>query len=261
VLAQWILCGIALPGALGLALWFFRRLRRRRAGPETIMGVLSLCLVVACLVASAATAILDRLDEANKESLVNSPGPLTAADYNPRPAPTMPVNTPAPDFTLPRLDNGVPVHLADLLHQRPVVLIFGSFGCNYFCARLDQIRQLQKKYGDQAGFLFVYINNRHSEPEPLQAVMADADAPFDAPVNRLARIRAGMQYFDLPLTCVVDADDDRVQDAYDAFPARLVIVDQADKIAFDSGSIVSSGLNPEGADAWRERHTGPTKTP
>ncbi len=141
------------------------------------------------------------------------------------------------------------------------MLIFGSFGCNYFCARLDQIRQLQKKYGDEADFLFVYINNWHSEPEPLQAVIADTDAPADAPVNRLARIRAGMRYFDVPLTCVVDTDDDRVQNAYDAFPARLVIVDRADKIAFDSGSIVSSGLNPEGADAWLELHTGPTKTP
>jgi hypothetical protein len=40
-----------------------------------------------------------------------------------------------------------------------------------------------------------------------------------------------------------------------------VIVDQADKIAFDSGSIVSSGLNPDGADAWLELHSRPTKTP
>jgi hypothetical protein len=257
MLVPWLLCAIALTGAVGLTMRFLRRRRHRRAGRESLAGVLSLCLVVACLVASAAVVVLDLLDDASKDLPVTAQGPSAPADYH---AATAPLDTPAPDFTLPRLDTGKPLHLADLFHRRPVVLIFGSFGCGYFCGRLDQVRKLQEKYGGQVDFLFVYINNQHPEPAPLQAVLADPAMPPDAPVNRLARIRAGMRYFGLSLTCVVDRDDDRVQQAYHAFPARLVIVDRAGKVAFDSGSILSSGLNPTGAAAWLAMHTTPTKT-
>jgi cytochrome oxidase Cu insertion factor (SCO1/SenC/PrrC family) len=255
---QWILCGTALLGILGLALRSFRRLPRRPDGRESIVAVLSLCFIMASLVTSTAVAILDRLNNASKASLGNTQMLITAPVNN---APASPVETLATDFTLPRLDNGAPVHLAALLRRRPVALVFGSFGCLYFCSRLANLRQLQEKYGDKIDFLFVYINNGHPEPDALQAVRADKDAAPDAPVNRLARIRAGMELFGVSMPCVVDAADDRVQKAYGAFPARLVIVDRTSKVAFDSGSILSSGLNPEGAAAWLELHTRPTKTP
>jgi hypothetical protein len=121
------------------------------------------------------------------------------------------------------------------------------------------LQELQERFESRAEFLFVYINNHHPEPEPLQAAVADENAPSDAPVNRLARIRAGIVYFGLSITCVVDADDEQVQEDYHAYPARLVIIDRSSKIAFDSGSILSSGLNPSGAAAWLEEHTTPTR--
>jgi cytochrome oxidase Cu insertion factor (SCO1/SenC/PrrC family) len=257
MLAQWLPYELALLGVLALGPWAYGRLRRRRAALSSLAEVLSFCLAAACLIASVAIVVLDRLDDARKEQSANSHGPITAADYH---AIIMPLGIPAPDFTLPRLGGGVPVHLADMVRQRPVVLVFGSFGCADFCSRLDKVRELQERYGSRADFLFIYINNRHPEPESLQKVMADATAPPDAPVNRLARIRAGMGYFGVRLACVVDTDDDRVQHEYDAFPARLVIIDKKSKVAFDSGSILFSGLNPAGAAAWLEKHTTPTKS-
>jgi hypothetical protein len=229
--------------------------------------VLSLYLIIACLAPVAAIAFLDWFAHATRKPSANSQdpiraadsqGPITGTDFHGRP---MPIGTPAPDFTLPRLDKGPPVCLADLLRERPVVLIFGSFGCSYFCHQLGQVRQLQDRYEDRADFLFVYINNRHQEPNSLQGAVPDRNAPADAPVNRLARIREGMQHFGVSMTCVVDTGDDRVQLAYDAFPARLVIADQAGKVAFDSGTILNSGLDLAGAAAWLEEHTGPTRLP
>jgi hypothetical protein len=258
MLGNWIPYELALVGALRLGCWFLGWRRRRLFGFRSIGGTLLLCLAVASLIAAGAIAAFDQLERRWREGLVSAPHPIIAAASG---ADTFPAGTPAPDFTLPRLDNGAPVHLAELTRRRPVVLVFGGFGCGYFCARLDQVRQLQSRYGSQTDFVLVYINNRHPEPAALQAVVADRSAPLDAPVNRLARIREGMRQYGLSLTCVIDSADDRVQNAYQAFPARLVIVDQMSKIAFDSGSVLSSGLDTVGAAAWLQEHTCTTKAP
>jgi hypothetical protein len=249
---------LALLGALGLGAWFIGQRRCRLSGRCSIGGMILLCFAVASLIASAAIAALDHVDNERRSGLASAYLKVTAADYR---AKISPAGTQAPDFTLPRLDNGASIHLADLTRRRPVVLIFGSFGCDAFCARLDQVRQLQSRYGSLADFMFVYIkDNRHPDPKSLQAVVADPSVPPDAPVNRLARIREGMRQYGLSLACVIDTADDRVQNAYHANPARLVIVDQANKIAFDSGSITVKGLDLGGATAWLQEHTSPTKT-
>lgn len=172
----------------------------------------------------------------------------------------LPLGMTAPDFTLPNLETGHLVHLADLLRHKPVVLVFGSFGCAYFCSRLDRVKDLQERFGDRADFLFVYIDNQHAEPEPLRSAIADAGAPLDAPVNRQARIRAGLEHYGLSLPCVIDNKNNQVQQDYNAFPARLVIVDQKQTVAFDSGSVLQSGLNPTGAATWLEEHALTTKS-
>jgi hypothetical protein len=194
-----------------------------------------------------------------------SSGPRNLQDSNPLsghlggPLQSLVLGSLAPDFTLPSVETGQLVHLGALLQQKPVVLVFGSFGCAYFCSRLDRVKDLQQRYGDRADFLFVYIDNQHAEPEPLQSAIADVNAPLDAPVNQMARIRAGLDYYGLSIPCVIDSKNNKVHKDYKAFPARLVIVDQKQKVAFDSGSVLQSGLNPKGAAVWLEEHPSTTK--
>ncbi len=124
----------------------------------------------------------------------------------------------------------------------------------YLCGQLDRLKQLSKTYGERAEFLFVYIAGHGDQPPPAAG---SVPAPSGAPVNRLARIRAGMQHFGLTIPCVVDEADTRAERAYDACPSRLFIVDRGGLIAFDSGPVHRSGLAPSGAAAWLEGHTRP----
>lgn len=164
----------------------------------------------------------------------------------------IPAGTPAPDFILPCATDDSRIHLADLLEHRPVVLILGSFGCDYFCFRLDQVKELHQRFGDRAEFLFVYIDNNHPEPDlPLDPLDAfEAHPPHTR--ERLARIRAGLKFYDLRFPCVVDTADNQVQKDYEAFPARLLIVDRGGKIAVDTGTVIQSGLNLAEAESWLE---------
>lgn len=167
----------------------------------------------------------------------------------------IPLGSPAPDFTLARIENGQPVHLADMIGKRPLVLVFGNFGCPYFCTRLDAVSQLQMWYQDRVDFLFVYIDNQHPEPDALQSFTADPQLPPSARENRVARIRAGLKQFEMNIPCVLDSADNQTQEDYLAYPARLVIIDRNGQIGFDSGNVLHSGLNPEGAAQWIEDNT------
>lgn len=265
--------GMLLAGLVLLGLWAFRLLRKKSRSGNPISWM-SCAIGLICLSPSVLMVLKDPvfgIAQADVSTSESSPEATSAQKQKgkekdgsgpgrPRvPGKPLLLGSAAPDFTLPSLDTGHLVHLADLLQHKPVVLVFGSFGCAYFCSRLDRVKDLQQRYGDRADFLFVYIDNQHAEPEPLQSAIADANAPLDAPVNRMARIRAGLEHYDLSLPCVIDSKNNKVQHDYNAFPARLVIVDQKRTVAFDSGSVLQSGLNPTGAAAWLEEHTSTTK--
>ena len=214
-----------------------------------VVGVVAVGLGIGCLVAVRA--------------VLTPPADTRLADTNFPSTPTrdrlrkLPVGAPAPDFTLPALGDGKPVHLADLIGRRPVVLVLGSFRCSYFCHRLDVVRELYTRFKPRAEFLFVYIDNEHrgAEPEWLKEIETDPTADVDEPVNRLPRIRAGMEHYRLDLPCVDDFDAKKALQAYDASPAKLVIIDRDGRIAYDSGVVTNSGLNPSAAADWLEQHT------
>jgi hypothetical protein len=119
-IVDWLPYGLAVIGLafLALALW-----RRRRGGARL--------LTAACAGVSLTTAVvligLDRAD-ADRRDRAAAAGPAFdwATAYGGPAGPA--VGTPAPDFTLPRVDTGEPVHLSELAHHGPVVLVFGEFG-------------------------------------------------------------------------------------------------------------------------------------
>ncbi len=119
----WIPGGLAVLGLLALVLGW-KSLRKRRGGKAPTAALLALCSGVALEGAAVATAVMS--------GLVPWAGTPAPAHLN---SETMRakylggfVGTRAPDFTLPALSDGHPVHLADHWSRRPLVLVFGSFG-------------------------------------------------------------------------------------------------------------------------------------
>lgn len=165
------------------------------------------------------------------------------------------IGKPAPGFDLTAIKTAEKVPLWKSAGSKPVVLIFGNFGCSYFCTRLDLIKNLQETYQDRAEFRLVYIDIEHDEPPAMRAVLADPALPASDIKNRVARVRAGMEQFGLAMDCVIDEDDNRAQNSYRAFPARLVIVDAKGELGFDSGNIFQNGLDIAGAVKWLDEHS------
>src|SRR6516165_4589653 len=56
-----------------------------------------------------------------------------------------PGGTAARDFTLSSVDGHHHVHLSELHGKTPVVLLFGSYGCDAFCENLPRLTELHQK--------------------------------------------------------------------------------------------------------------------
>lgn len=167
----------------------------------------------------------------------------------------IPIGTMAPDFKLPSARDAEQIHLGDLCEEHPVVLVLGSFGCDYFCLCLEDLKKLHERFDHRAKFLFVYIDNNHPEPNLPPRASGTGQIPWTYPSDRLGKIRAGLDYYQLSFPCAVDSEDKQVLQKYEAFPARLFIIDQKGKIALDSGSVTRTGLNLAEVESWLEGHT------
>jgi Iodothyronine deiodinase len=155
----------------------------------------------------------------------------------------MPVGSPAPNFVLPAVSGEQMFHLADRIAKKPVVLVFGSFGCDLLCKDLGRLTQLCREYDDRAQFFFVSITEA---PHPV----LPAAPPGPVPESRAAYIRRGMEQFHLNMPCLVDGDDKAVEEAYHAYPRRLVIVDRKGRIALDTGKGVFSAWDLDEVAGW-----------
>lgn len=64
---------------------------------------------------------------APKDSPLTLHDVMASEDYRDLATPKVAEGDLAPDFELPRLDSGGTAHLASLLEERPVTLVFGSY--------------------------------------------------------------------------------------------------------------------------------------
>jgi hypothetical protein len=149
-----------------------------------------------------------------------------------------PAGTEAVDFLLRSADGDRTARLRDLRASTPVVLLFGSFGCNLFCNQLERLQRLHHEYRDRAAFFFVYCDEG-----PHRDVL-----PWQPGEDRLARIRRGLKHFGLTIPCLLA--DDAVQVAYKTFPARVLVVDQAGRIAVDLGKPIGPHWDLEQLETW-----------
>jgi len=151
----------------------------------------------------------------------------------------LPVGSPAPDFTLRNAMDGREVHLADYCNKKPVILLFGSFGCDVFCRQLAGLNKLYLAYKDRAEFFFVYITEAPHKgllPPPHPA------EPF------LGRIPRGLRHFKIPIPCLVG--NQAIEAAYTPFPERLLIVDRSGRIALDGGLGIPKGWDLDQVESW-----------
>jgi hypothetical protein len=142
------------------------------------------------------------------------------------------------DFTLNSVDGERRVHLGDLHGKTPVVLLFGSFGCDAFCKNLPRLTELHQKYHDRAAFFFVY-----GKEAPHKGVLPPLPGE-----DVFARIQRGLKHFKLSMPCLIA--DDAVNMAYQNFPARVLIVDRNGQIALDLGRPMSPHWKLDQLEEW-----------
>jgi hypothetical protein len=147
----------------------------------------------------------------------------------------------APDFLLTPV-YGHSVHAFSLTRRCPVVLIFGSFGCDRFCNDLTHLNKLYKEYKDCADFLFVYITEGPHQMLPLISSPLSESLP--------AYVSRGLRYFHFDVPVVLDGASREAERAYNAFPRRLVAVDANGRVAVDLGKGLFSDWNLEELEDW-----------
>lgn len=217
--------------ALILAVRGWRRCRSRQALGTTGMFFLG----VGSLAAVVIDVGLSERDKQFRQFLVENAGIVR-------------VGAPAPDFSLPCLDDGKPVRLGAFRGRKPVCLILSSFTCDIFCAQLVHLRRLHHRHGDRVEFLFVYIRDAyHHLPTHLRDF---GKAPDIAKRQQL--VREGMERHRLSFTCMLDREDAQVERLYGAFPKRLFLIDGDGRIAWDSGNVPSDPIPWDELDQWMQ---------
>src|SRR5262249_49382910 len=151
---------------------------------------------------------------------------------------TFAVGSSAPEFALPDAIDGHEVRLADFRGKKPVVLLFGSFGCEIFCGQLARLNKLHQTYKDRAEFLLVYI---------CQGPHAGLVPPPTAEDKHLRYIPRGLRHFQIAFTCLLENKE--TWKAYRPFPASLVLVDRSGRIALDAGLVIPKGWDLNAVEA------------
>jgi hypothetical protein len=173
----------------------------------------------------------ERLAKGSDVPGVNSAQGESIADWIAR---KLPEGAMAPDFLLHSLAGGREVRLSSFRGRKPVVLIFGSFGCDLFCADLDGLTRLYHAYKDRMEFCFVYVTDA-PHPSVLAPERVTRNPRAEPAAQRLARIRLGLESMNVPFTCLAPPPGSEVEVAYHGFPRRLLLVSVDGRIVHDAG--------------------------
>ena len=115
---------------------------------------------------------------------------------------------------------------------------------------------MYQRYRDRAKFLFVYVREAHPSDGWQMPVNVEQNVVFAQPTSfEQRRDIAGQccERLKLTMPCVVDTIDNKVDDAYAAWPERLFVVSSDGKIAY-AGEQGPFGFKPEEVDRWLEKN-------
>ncbi len=144
----------------------------------------------------------------------------------------------APEFVLPSRDGSRRVTLAEFRGVKPVVLAFGNVTCGPFRSRFAQVEDLNRRHGDRAAFLLVYVREAHPidgwrmvDNDDL-GIAAHQPTTFDER-KALADLCSARVKAKMPI--LVDGLDDRVGHLYSGMPSRLYVIDRDGRVTYQSG--------------------------
>jgi len=209
------------------------------AGTERSLAAtrLLLCvsLVVGCLPVLQALDPPPRLDEAE----------LSHDEYSGRPVTDMMMaelmirkrhfNAPrageiAPAFTLADQRTGELVSLKSLHAKKPVVLFFGSYGCDVMKGGVGELFKVRERFSDQLDFCMIYIREAHSLDWVNTTKGEFADPKSDSERMQMAqRCRADIR---IPFRILVDSVDDKTATRWGAWPLRLFVIGTDGKVIY-----------------------------
>lgn len=129
-----------------------------------------------------------------------------------------------PEFDLESVGEGR-VRTFDLIAQRPVLLITGSFTCPMTASSNPILKDLHDRYGDRIDFVTLYVREAHPGEQWDQASVAE---------EKQAAARALKERDDLPWLVLVDDVDGSVHRRLDEKPNAAYLTDRTGQIVFRS---------------------------
>jgi hypothetical protein len=147
----------------------------------------------------------------------------------------------APDAMLLSLDGHTRVRLSERFGRVPVVLVFGSFTWPPFRRSVERLNRIFSNYRHRAEFLGIYIKDAHPTDEWFMASNHKErdDVCYAQPrttAERVAIARDFVNRYRFALPLAVDPIENGANDAYAAWPERLVIVGEDGRIAYKGGT-------------------------
>lgn len=201
------------------------------------------------------------LDEEQLEQLIYQPRVLKSAkeetlrtgrsEYSPQRLASLPVPQPgdiAPDFELSSPDSALTVRLSQFRGRKPVVLVFGCYTCGNYRTYSESLEKLYRYWKSDAEFLRVYVREAHpvATAQPATTTNKRAGIVIEQPDTMQERCDVAATFataLHITTPMVVDGIDNRVGQAYGAWPDRLYIIDREGKVAFTGGP-GPFGFNP-----------------
>ncbi len=125
--------------------------------------------------------------------------------------------------------------------------------------------RLYQTYKDRADFYVVYINEAHPGVHvPVVENGVCSTVAFDATDSAAERKRrAGLfrETHRLTMPVLIAPDEDALEDVYDPWPTRVMVIDPDGRIAFNAGmellratKSVHMDLNMSRIDSWMQQH-------
>jgi len=113
-------------------------------------------------------------------------------------------------------------------------------------------------YKDRVSFLFVYIQEAHPSDGWQMEVNEKEQVVFAQPKSDNERCDVATKCctaMKLSMPCLVDAIDNRVDEAYAAWPERMFVVGADGKIAY-AGRPGPWGFVPDEVEKWLKKNVG-----
>jgi hypothetical protein len=122
----------------------------------------------------------------------------------------------------------VPVDIASLYKDRPLVLEMGSISCPIFCLRIAQMLDLEREFGDRVNFVVLYGGEAHPSGGPADPLLP-ADPAQEVRAKRVERLRSELG---LKRRALVDGADGAMQGRFGFMPNGVAVVDKTGKVTF-----------------------------